>query len=231
MTRLLGGGPRWLIEGSADLVSFKVLDDYRLGNYQTTSLARIQVVRSSSTPLQNLESWTGMTSADGGTNAAYAIGFAASERLANTVGLSSLAAFWSGIGGGLTWQESFGRAFGRSISAFYTEFAQYRATNYTLLPRISGLVTNSTGAPFPNIHVYACPIPAGSCVHTVTNADGSYSIVVGDGTFRLQFGRSSDGQTPDGYYSAGGFTTDAGRATLITIRGAGVDGISVRMPF
>jgi hypothetical protein len=36
------------------------------------------------------------------------------------------------IGTGVTWQEPFRRAFGRTVEVFYQEFAQYRAT---LTPR------------------------------------------------------------------------------------------------
>jgi hypothetical protein len=122
------GGPQWLLEGSADLVSLKILDANGLDSYDTGRLERLKAAAKSSTPLETTESWTGMAAADGGTAASYALGFAATERLVNTAGLQSLEAFWTGIGTGLTWQESFRRAFGRTIEVFYQEFAQYRAT-------------------------------------------------------------------------------------------------------
>lgn len=123
-----GGGPRWLLEGTASLVSDKILEANGLANYESGKRAAQVASAKSSSSLQSLESWTGMTAADGGTGTAYQIGYAASDLLVSTSGLSSLATFWSGIGSGLTWQESFRRAFNRTVDAFYTEFALYRKT-------------------------------------------------------------------------------------------------------
>lgn len=223
------GGPRWLIEGAADLASDKVRDYYGLATYDVTRQLRLSRAASSSTPLQNLESWTGMESADGGTAASYSIGFAAADLLVHSTTLQSLGNFWRGIGNGLTWQQAFSSAFGRSVETFYQEFALYRATLTSA--NIEGRVISASGAPFAGIHVYACPIPAGTCGYAVTGSDGGYRVAVATGSFRVQFGRTSVGQSPDGYFSSGGFTTTMAQATLLTVANASITGVNVTLPF
>ncbi len=97
-------------------------------------------------------------------------------------------------------------------------------------PQIAGRVTNQRGGPYPGIHVYACPIPPGTCGQTTTGADGSYTVLVPNGTYRVQFGRTSEGSRPDGYWSRGGFVSRVGDATNVQVQGARSFWIDVRLP-
>lgn len=225
------GGPRWLLEGTADLIRFNVEDAHGLVPYSTSKAERFRVAGSSSTSLETIESWTGMEAAEGGTNAAYALGFAAADLLVATSGLPSLAVFWRTIGADEAWPAAFAVAFGRTVETFYQEFSDYRVRHIPQVRRIRGKVTRGNGTPYPDIHVYACSLSPGGCGQAVTAADGSYSIPRDNGTYVVQFGRTSNGATPDGYYSTNGFVANRASATPVSISGADVPGINVTMSF
>ncbi len=105
------GGPRWLIEGSAV--------------YVTRSLAGGVIVASNApVPLRAMETWYGMAAA--GPDRGYGLSLAAVALLADGTGPPSLAEFWRAVGSGITWQQAFEGAFGRSIDAFYAEFEALR---------------------------------------------------------------------------------------------------------
>ena len=94
---------------------------------------------------------------------------------------------------------------------------------------ISGNVRQTSGA-MTGVHVYTCPVVRAECGYGLTDTNGNYSITVMDGSYWVQFGRSSDGRSPDGYYSSSGFVTEISRATAVTVRGAMVTGIDVSFP-
>ena len=99
---------------------------------------------------------------------------------------------------------------------------------------ISGKVLRSDGSSGAGIHVYACPIPRDLCGYALTEADGSYSIEVRNGNYRVQFGRTPVGENPDGFYSAFstyGFVKTTGEASQVVVRGKSVPGIDVRLPY
>lgn len=106
------GGPRWLVEGSAV--------------YVTRSLAGggVIVAGNAPVPLRAMETWYGMAAA--GPDRGYGLSLAAVALLADGTGPPSLAEFWRAIGSGMTWQQAFERAFGRSIDEFYGEFEALR---------------------------------------------------------------------------------------------------------
>jgi hypothetical protein len=98
------------------------------------------------------------------------------------------------------------------------------------VPGVSGRVTDAPDHGIPGIHVYACPIPPGTCGYAHTGADGAYTIQLPVGRYRVQFGRSSDGRQPDGYYSGAGFTKDVNSAVLIEVRDHQISGVDVTLP-
>lgn len=96
---------------------------------------------------------------------------------------------------------------------------------------VLGKVTRSDGSAYPGIHVYACPIPPGLCGYALTGSDGNYSIQVPNGNYRVQFGRTSVGENPDGFFSTSGFTTNVNQAARVIVSGKPVEDISVRLPY
>jgi hypothetical protein len=47
----------------------------------------------------------------------------------------------------------------------------------------------------------------------------------------VQFGRTSDGAHPDGYYSVNGIVSNQNMATVVAVKGSNVAGINVQLPF
>ena len=85
-------------------------------------------VKRTTAALQSTETWAGMVAAGGNGYSGYALGFAATELLVSKSGMRSLGVFWKEIGQDATWESAFQKAFGKSTTAFYTEFEQYRRT-------------------------------------------------------------------------------------------------------
>jgi hypothetical protein len=96
---------------------------------------------------------------------------------------------------------------------------------------ISGRVVDAAGNPLPGLHVYACPFPIGLCAHAVSSQDGTYRLNTPNGRYRLQFGRTSDGNRPDGFYGPSGFTSDGTKASLLVVRDRDVQNIVVQAPW
>lgn len=224
------GGPRWLIEGSAEYMSYSAIGDAGLFPFTKAFAEQLSNARKEVLPLESLETLPGID-----TNGAYALGFVAVDLLVQKSGRAALAQFWRVISTGTSWQDAFLASFGESIAQFYLDFANYRASMLPELPAapvLSGRVTDASGIPFPGISVYGCPHnPAGSCGYSLTGSDGSYRISATDNVYTLSFGRTTDGAKPDGFYTNSGFTTDQSQATLIQVAGKDVVNLNVQMPF
>jgi hypothetical protein len=104
------------------------------------------------------------------------------------------------------------------------------AASSTTGPGVTGRVTDPLNRGVPSIHVYACPIPPGTCGYAQTLIDGTYMIRVPAGRYRVQFGRTSDGSRPDGFYGPAGFTKNGQSAVLVEIRDRPVSGVDVTLP-
>lgn len=119
------GGPRWLIEGSAEIVGYRAAKSAGFyEDYERERAWQIARVKETSIPLRELELLDGLRRAG---QSGYPLGFIACELLTRDRGLGSLGAYWRAIAGGQTWQAAFAASFGRSVDAFYAEFESYRA--------------------------------------------------------------------------------------------------------
>ena len=224
------GGPRWLIEGSAEYMGYRAIGDAGLYPFTQAFADQLAQARSEDVTVQSLETLPGINAA--GPNGAYPLMFIAVDFLTKKTGLPALAQFWRTIGTGVSWQDAFLKSFGESISQFYSDFVNYRASALPPLPVLSGKVVDVGGNPFPGISIYACPHnPAGSCGYALTGGDGSYGISVADNAYTLSYGRSSDGTKPDGFYSTSGFTSDSSKATVVQVAGKDIASLNVQMPF
>ena len=94
---------------------------------------------------------------------------------------------------------------------------------------IRGTVTGAGGVPISDGEV-AARDASGDWVDSVsTNADGTYSLSVGPGSYTLQFWDYSDTYL-SGYYSSGGYVPDWESASPVAVTTADVDGIDVVLP-
>jgi hypothetical protein len=117
------GGPRWLIEGAAEVGGFSAIA--HAGLYPLDQARAEQVARSKLNE-SPLPSYATQPEWQRNPRAVYSLAFVAVDYLTRGRGLQSLVAFWRVIGRGASWQDAFATAFGRSIDTFYAEFETYR---------------------------------------------------------------------------------------------------------
>ena len=117
-------GPRWISEGSAELVGYLAIADARLTSMSTVRADWVQRTKSSPVTLQRLALLRGQFEA--GPNG-WGIMPLAVERLVGDGGAARVLSYFQMIGRGDPWEAAFAAAFGRSADAFYAEFATYRS--------------------------------------------------------------------------------------------------------
>jgi hypothetical protein len=126
------GGPVWLLEGSAEMVGYRVAVDRRLfPSYANVMTIQIGWTKGISTPLSSLEKYADVLAANGlaAIPNVYSLYHLAVDHLVSITpaGLPALATYLNAIGGGMAWQDAFRAAFGMSVEAYYANFAAYRA--------------------------------------------------------------------------------------------------------
>ena len=117
-------GPRWISEGSAELVGYLAIADARLTTISSVRADWVQRTKSSPVTLQRLALLRGQFEA--GPNA-WGIMPLAVERLVGEGGAAKVLTYFQMIGRGDPWEAAFAAAFGKSVDAFYAEFGAYRS--------------------------------------------------------------------------------------------------------
>ncbi len=105
-------GPTWLMEGAAQYLQYFYEGPQTLSGWRNWALQQKQA---SSAALQSFETRKGMNAEPN----AYDISALAVEQLVDKAGMTSLVAYWRGIGKGRTWQRAFKDAFGTTPAEFY----------------------------------------------------------------------------------------------------------------
>jgi hypothetical protein len=119
-------GPVWLTEGTAEVVGYQVAAARGLFDLPSQLAALREEARYWATPLSRFETYAGSTSIG---TAYHTMWFAANRLIEQAPrGLASALRYWSSIGAGASWRDAFAKAFGKSVDAFYSAFAAYRAT-------------------------------------------------------------------------------------------------------
>ena len=98
--------------------------------------------------------------------------------------------------------------------------------------RIRGTVLGPDGTPAEGIALWLRDESTDDTKFVGVSPDGTFQVVYGDGTFTLRVYTLRDERWHHtGYYGgATGFTADEEQATVITVDGAGVSGIEIRLP-
>jgi hypothetical protein len=236
----IGPTPPWLTEGFARYIEFLAIDSYGFANFESNREFSISQTRTAPS-LQSLETHSAMVAAG---SPGYALGFTAWDYLVgrDPTGPSSLVEIWEVIGEGFLWQEAFQHVFGRTVETFYEEFEEYRKANFPPWPyHVSGRVTDLNGTPISAIVVDVCIFDddgvAGLCVGAQgpTGSDGRFVLGVDNGRYFLTF-RRYPSNAPEaflGFYStqiSTGLTFDRNMVTVVTVNGADVGEINVRVP-
>jgi hypothetical protein len=116
-------GPRWIFEGSAELVGYLAIADARLTSIPAVRADWAQRTKSSPVTLQRLAILRGQFEA--GSNA-WGIMPLAVERLVGEGGTAKVLSYFEAIGRGEPWEAAFATVFGKSVDTFYAEFETYR---------------------------------------------------------------------------------------------------------
>jgi hypothetical protein len=120
-------GPFWLLEGSAEVVSWLVLQELALGEYPNALLLYAADSKGGPTDLSQMEAYFGF--AQGGKQG-LSISVLATDYLLRSRSLDGLFAFWSEIERGAVWQTAFTRHFGLPPEFFYAAFKEYFETTW-----------------------------------------------------------------------------------------------------
>jgi hemolysin type calcium-binding protein len=117
-------GPRWVSEGSAELVGYLSIADARLTSMPAVRADWARRAKASPVSLQRLAILRGQF--DAGSDA-FGIMALAADRLVGEGGGAKVLSYYEAIGRGESWETAFAAAFGKTIDAFYAEFATYRS--------------------------------------------------------------------------------------------------------
>jgi hypothetical protein len=115
-------GPFWLLEGSAELVSWLVLQELGFGSYADTLLRYARETRGAPRNLAEMEAYLGYATAG---RPGLSLSVLATDYLLRSRSLPSLFDFWREIGRGAIWETAFTRSFGLPSKFFYAAFEQY----------------------------------------------------------------------------------------------------------
>ena len=95
---------------------------------------------------------------------------------------------------------------------------------------IQGKVIGPNSQPLGGILLWAWSGSVDSSAHTTTGEDGSFAIVVPDGSYTLDVYAPGEGCNFVGWHGPGGFTAERGDATRIEVDGGSVLDIVIRLP-
>jgi len=116
------GGPFWLLEGSAEVVSWLVVQELDLGSYPESLFDYADDARDSTVTLPGMESFIGYR--DGGSEG-LGLSVLAVDYLLRSRSLDAIFDFWREIGQGSDWNSAFRRQFGLPPAFFYVAFDTY----------------------------------------------------------------------------------------------------------
>jgi len=115
-------GPFWLLEGSAEVVSWLVLQELGLGSYADSLFDYAEDAAAADVELEELSSFIGL---HGDGNEGLGLAVLATDYLLRSRSLDALFDFWREIGDGAEWSSAFTREFGQPPAFFYIAFATY----------------------------------------------------------------------------------------------------------
>jgi len=118
--------PLWLIEGSAEYLSFDAVARDTLVRRQEVIDAQTWAVLNAP-EMATLEQLEDRDAYYGETGPVYSLAFLAVTQLARKGGPAAVSQFFEAMGDGDSWQEAFATAFGQDVDSFYASFERARA--------------------------------------------------------------------------------------------------------
>lgn len=118
--------PWWLLEGSAEFISYEAAAKAKELNFVEAVDERELYVTYSAYPLKTIESRQAYTPMS-----PYVIGFLATQYLVNVIASkAALKNYWQTLATESNWKIAFQKSFGMSVDTFYARFEKYRLQEY-----------------------------------------------------------------------------------------------------
>lgn len=198
--------PAWLIEGAAEYISARYRAEMSYKPYRDARQNAVDVVedRQKAIALEQLVNREDFREID--PDYAYSLSFLAAEWLAAHAGEDALFTHMRQLSRAATnWDLAFEIAFGMTVDDFYEAFEKHSTEFDEPRPhRISGRVLDDSGAPVPKLKLHAYPWTSGWSSSAETDTDGSFTIEVRAGAYRLSV-HSQTSCTAYGYLGQDGF--------------------------
>ena len=178
-------GPQWWVLGAREYTSVA----YRVSSgdetYDDLRAAQITRARKTALTLSGTETRAGRDAA--GWWETVALGFLATESLAEDAGDEAIFEYYRLLPSSTSWQEAFEEAFDTSVADFYTAFETHRADVAPPLPQIRGVVLDPDGEPLEGVGLWIRQHVSGAYRQFAsTAADGTFKFAVADDTYRIQ---------------------------------------------
>ncbi len=215
-----GSSPQWILEGVANRWSAQFHDARGFRTYADHLRDTVHPhARRTLTPLEDLEA----SLSDGGLTHNYNLIHVAIDYLVELVGEDRTFQYYRERANYRTWQDAFHGTFGLSVDDFYTDFAEYREANFAPFEAIQGVAVTSGGEPLGGLWLGAFPPGESGYLGASTAGDGTFTLRVPDGAYRLELHTDvASTCTVSGYESA-----VAGREAIIRVDGEGASGVRI----
>ncbi|MDE0603746.1 MAG: LuxR C-terminal-related transcriptional regulator [bacterium] len=225
-------GPEWLREGGA-MYAAHLFRHWRGEQTLADALALVHWMASyDDTPLEALERQSPTEGELLGSETASTATLAV-EWLVERAGVDALVAYYRALPKDQGWEAVFERTFEVSSQAAYEAFAAHRAQVLVERWNISGRVLGPYGALVKTLLFVSAHRTDGSGSEgTTVQTSGEYTLRPPDGTYVLSVSIVCPGATGElGWYQEqSGHTTTRSEATVVTVEGASVRGIVIRLP-
>ena len=222
-------GPQWLIRGIPEYVNVAYQQPADGETDEQPRTAQIENARTTTLLLSEIETRDGRDTA--GSDATKALGFLASERLAEDAGDEALFEYYRLLPSSESWQAAFESAFNITVADFYTAFETHRADVAPPLPQIRGVVLDPDGEPLEGVGLWIRRHLSGTYLEFAsTAADGTFKFSVADDTYRIQIMEIRDGDWVIFGHHGGpdGFSTSS--ISVIVVDGDDVTDIVIQLP-
>lgn len=226
------GGPEWLREGGA-MYAAHLFRDWRGERTLADVLATVRWLASyDDTSLQVFERQSPTEAEVFGSKAASTATLAVAW-LVERAGVNALATYYRALPADGGWEATFERTFGVSLQTAYEGFAAHRAQVLVVRSSVSGRVLGLNGAPVSGrLFVAAVRTDGSGSEGTSVQSSGEFRLRPPAGTYLLSVSLVCPGSNGElGWYEEeSGHTTTRREATVVTVDGASIRGIVIRLP-
>ena len=221
--------PEWIIEGTA-----RYSEELYSEHYTDSEANRTQRL----TPLRNAGAFRDI--ADNFNIGWYGIaGLAIDWLVTHSGNRDASLEYWRLLADNPDWSNAFESAFSITVEDFFEAFEEHRTELASDAPHIRGVVLDPDGNTLGGVHIIAsAPGNAGPRSSTETAGDGTFELLVPEGSYFVKLGRvltavpgrPYGGTFFDLFYSPEtGYANTCGPLTDIVVDASGVAGLEIRV--